>query len=124
DELARAVVAGHIIECGTQATGGNFSGFLELPRDATPLGFPLAEVSADGSFVVTKHAGTGGRVSVDTVTAQLVYEVQSTLYLGPDVTTDLASIRLDADGEDRVRVSGVRGPPPPETPKGWVNELG
>ncbi len=124
DELAGAVVAGHIIECGTQATGGNFSGFLDLPRDATPLGFPLAEVAADGSFVVTKNAGTGGLVSVDTVTAQLVYEVQSTLYLGPDVTTDLASIRLDAEGPDRVRVSGVRGTPPPEQLKVCVNELG
>src|SRR5689334_13880786 len=94
DELAGAVVAGHVIECGTQATGGNFSGFLELARDATPLGFPLAEIAADGSFVVTKHAGTGGRVSLDTVTAQLLYEVQSTQYLGPDVTTDLTSIEL------------------------------
>lgn len=124
DELAGAVVAGHIIECGTQATGGNFSGFLDLPRDATPLGFPLAEVAADGSFVVTKHAGTGGRVSVDTVTAQLVYEIQSTLYLGPDVTTDLASVRLTDEGEDRVGVSGVRGTPPPESLKVCVNELG
>jgi hypothetical protein len=124
DELAGAVVAGHIIECGTQATGGNFSGFLELPRTAEPLGFPLAEVAADGSFVVTKHAGTGGQVSVDTVTAQLVYEVQSTLYLGPDVTTDLASIRLTDEGPDRVGVSGVRGTPPPETLKVCVNELG
>jgi hypothetical protein len=124
DELAGAVVAGHIIECGTQATGGNFSGFLELARDATPLGFPIAEVEADGSFVVTKHAGTGGLVSVDTVTAQLLYEVQSTHYLGPDVTTDLASIQLAEDGPDRVRVSGVRGAAPPEQLKVCVNELG
>ncbi len=124
DELAGAVVAGHVIECGTQACGGNFSGFLDLPRDAAPLGFPLAEVAADGSFVVTKYTGTGGLVSVDTVTAQLVYEVQSTLYLGPDVTTDLASIRLADDGPDRVRVSGVRGTPPPEQLKVCVNELG
>jgi hypothetical protein len=124
DELAGAVVAGHIIECGTQATGGNFSGFLDLDRDATPLGFPLAEVAADGSFVVTKHPGTGGAVSRDTVTAQLLYEVQSTHYLGPDVTTDLASIRLSDDGPDRVRVSGVRGNRPPEQLKVCVNELG
>jgi hypothetical protein len=124
DELAGAVVAGHIIECGTQATGGNFSGFLELKRDATPLGFPIAEVAADGSFVVTKHAGTGGLVSTDTVTAQLLYEVQSTRYLGPDVTTDLASIRLGDDGPDRVRISGVRGFAPPEQLKVCVNELG
>jgi hypothetical protein len=124
DELAGAVVAGHIVECGTQATGGNFSGFLDLPRDATPLGFPLAEVAADGSFVVTKHPGTGGVVSLDTVTAQLLYEVQSTHYLGPDVTTDLASIRLTEDDPDRVRVSGVRGSAPPEQLKVCVNEVG
>ena len=124
DELAGAVVAGHIIECGTQATGGNFSGFLSLDRDSTPLGFPVAEVDADGSFVVTKHAGTGGLVSVDTVTAQLLYEVQSTHYLGPDVTTDLASIRLADDGPDRVRVSGVQGSAPPAQLKVCVNELG
>jgi hypothetical protein len=124
DELAGAVVAGHIIECGTQATGGNFSGFLELARDATPLGFPIAVVEADGSFVVTKHAGTGGMVSLDTVTAQLLYEVQSTHYLGPDVTVDLASIRLAEAGTDRVCVRGVRGSAPPEQLKVCVNELG
>jgi hypothetical protein len=124
DELAGAVVAGHIIECGTQATGGNFSGFLDLDRSAMPLGFPVAEIDADGSFVVTKQPGTGGIVSLDTVTAQLLYEVQSTQYLGPDVTTDLASIRLSEDGGDRVRVSGVRGSHPPEQLKVCVNELG
>jgi hypothetical protein len=124
DELAGAVVAGHIIECGTQATGGNFSGFLDLDRSAMPLGFPVAEIDADGSFVVTKQPGTGGIVSLDTVTAQLLYEVQSTQYLGPDVTTDLASILLSEDGADRVRVSGVRGSHPPEQLKVCVNELG
>jgi hypothetical protein len=124
DELAGAVAAGHIIECGTQATGGNFSGFLGLPRDATPLGFPLAEISADGSFVVTKHAGTGGAVTVDTITAQLVYEIQTEKYLGPDVTTDLTSITLEQVGPDRVAVSGVTGEAPPEQLKVCVNELG
>ncbi|WP_030483419.1 acyclic terpene utilization AtuA family protein [Nocardioides aequoreus] len=124
DELAGAVVAGHVVECGTQATGGNFSGFLDLPRDARPLGFPLAEVAADGSSVITKHEGTGGAVTVDTVTAQLMYEVQSRHYLGPDVTVDLDSVRLAQVGEDRVAVSGVRGLPPPETLKVCVNELG
>ena len=124
DELAGAVVAGHVIECGTQATGGNFSGFLDLDRDAIPLGFPLAEIAADGSCVVTKHDGTGGLVSMDTVTAQLLYEIQSTHYLGPDVTTDLASIRLADDGPDRVRISGVRGCAPPAALKVCVNELG
>ncbi|MEO5652949.1 MAG: acyclic terpene utilization AtuA family protein [Marmoricola sp.] len=124
DELAGAVVAGHVIECGTQATGGNFSGVLDLPRDAEPLGFPIAEIAADGSCVITKHDGTGGLVSVDTVTAQLMYEVQSERYLGPDVTVDLTSIELVPDGEDRVRVCGVRGEAPPAQLKVCVNELG
>ena len=124
DELAGAVVAGHVIECGTQATGGNFSGFLDLPRDAEPLGFPVAEIAADGSCVITKHPGTGGAVTVDTVTAQLMYEVQSQHYLGPDVTMDLGSLVLAPDGADRVRVSGARGYPPPEQLKVCVNELG
>ena len=108
DALAGAVVAGHVIECGCQATGGNFSGFADVER-SRPLGFPVAEVAADGSSVITKHAGTGGSVTVDSVTAQLLYEVQGTRYLGPDVTTDLTSIRLAAVGADRVGVTGVRG---------------
>ena len=124
DQLAGAVVAGHVIECGTQATGGNFSGFGELPRDATPLGFPIAEVASDGSSVITKHDGTGGQVTVDTVTAQLMYEIQSTRYLGPDVTTHLDSIRLAQDGPDRVSVTGVTGEAPPETLKVGLNLLG
>ena len=128
DELAGAVVAGHVLECGAQATGGNFSGFLTM-LDATadparPLGFPLAEISADGTSVLTKHRGTGGAVTIDTVTAQLMYEVQSAAYLGPDVTTHLDTIRLSDDGPDRVRVSGVRGTAPPERLKVCVNELG
>ncbi|WP_372735803.1 acyclic terpene utilization AtuA family protein [Nocardioides sp.] len=128
DELAGAVVAGHVIECGTQATGGNFSGFRQLIKSgmdpAQPLGFPIAEVAADGSCVITKHEGTGGAVTLDTVTAQLVYEIQSTRYLNPDVTTDLASIRLEQAGPDQVAISGVQGTPPPERLKVCVNELG
>ncbi len=130
DELAGAVVAGHVLECGCQATGGNFSGFRTMVSTsssgemARPLGFPLAEVSHDGSSVITKHDGTGGLVDVDTVTAQLLYEVQSTEYLGPDVTTHLDTIVLTDDGTDRVRVSGVRGSAPPERLKVGVNELG
>jgi hypothetical protein len=124
DELAGAVVAGHVLECGTQATGGNFSGFRSLPRRDRPLGFPIAEIAADGSSVITKHPGTGGAVTVDTVTAQLVYEIQSTRYLGPDVTTLLDTVRLDQEGEDRVAIGGVRGEPPPERLKVCVNELG
>ena len=128
DELAGAVVAGHVLECGTQATGGNFSGFrqlLALGVDPTlPLGFPLAEIAADGSCVITKHDGTGGAVTVDTVTAQLVYEVQSTRYLGPDVTTHLDSLSLAQVGPDRVAITGVRGEAPPARLKVCVNELG
>ncbi|MGZ4451084.1 MAG: acyclic terpene utilization AtuA family protein [Nocardioides sp.] len=124
DRLAAAVVAGHVLECGTQATGGNFSGFRSLPHHGLPLGFPLAEIAEDGTFVVTKHPGTGGAVTVDTVTAQLVYEIQSTRYLGPDVTTHLETVRLEQAGPDRVAVSGVVGSPPPPRLKVCVNELG
>jgi hypothetical protein len=131
DELAGAVVAGHVLECGCQATGGNFSGFGSVVSTgstdgalSTPLGFPLAEVASDGSSVITKHDDTGGRVTLDTVTAQLMYEVQSTAYPGPDVTTHLDTIVLSDDGPDRVRVSGVRGSGPPERLKVCVNELG
>lgn len=124
DALAGAVVAGHVLECGTQATGGNFSGFLDLPGRDRPLGFPLAEIAADGTSVITKHDGTGGAVTVDTVTAQLVYEIQSTRYLGPDVTTHLDSVRLHQEGPDRVAITGVRGDPPAPQLKVCVNELG
>jgi hypothetical protein len=128
DELAGAVVAGHVIECGTQATGGNFSGFRDLieagaPMDR-PLGFPIAEVAADGSSVITKHDGTGGAVTIDTVTAQLLYEIQTTRYLNPDVTARLDSIRLSDDGPDRVRISDVTGCAPPKRLKVAVNTLG
>jgi Acyclic terpene utilisation family protein AtuA len=124
DELAGAVVAGHVLECGCQATGGNFSGFRTIANPAQPLGFPLAEVSRDGSSVITKHDDSGGLVNVDTVTAQLMYEVQSADYLGPDVVTHLDTIELADDGPDRVRISGVRGSEPPERLKVCVNELG
>ena len=122
DQLAAAVVAGHIIECGAQASGGNFSGFqgieLGLP------GFPLAEISADGGVVISKHAGTGGAVTVDTVTAQLVYEITGDAYLGPDVTTHLASLTLAQEGPDRVAITGVAGSPPPATAKVCLNAIG
>jgi hypothetical protein len=124
DELAGAVVAGHVVECGTQATGGNFSGFLDLPHRDRPLGFPLAELHHDGSSVITKHDGTGGAVTVDTVTAQLLYEIQSERYLNPDVTVRLDTIALSQEAEDRVRISGTVGEQPPERLKVCVNELG
>ncbi len=123
DELAGAVVAGHIIECGTQCTGGNFAFFEEVPG-IERLGFPIAEIHADGSSVITKHPGTGGLVSVDTVTAQLLYEIQGLQYHNPDASVWFNSIRLAPDGADRVRVHGVRGMPGPATTKVCVNYLG
>jgi hypothetical protein len=123
DALAGATVAGHILECGAQATGGNFSFFTELPDGGRRPGFPIAEVHADGSCVITKHPGTGGAVTVDTVTAQLVYEVGAPAYLGPDVVTHLDTVRLEPEGPDRVRVSGARGTPPPPTVKVGVSTL-
>jgi len=121
--LAGAVVAGHVTECGIQATGGNFSFFTEVP-DLTYAGFPLAEIHADGSAVITKHPGTGGQVSVDTVTAQLLYEVTGARYANPDVTARMDTIELSPDGADRVRISGVAGEPPPPTLKVSLNSIG
>ncbi|GAA1675754.1 hypothetical protein MMUR_58630 [Mycolicibacterium murale] len=123
DRLAGAVIAGHVIECGTQATGGNFAFFGEVP-DLMHPGFPLAEIHADGSVVITKHPGTGGAVSTDTVTAQLLYEVTGARYANPDVTARLDSVRLHADGPDRVHITGVTGEPPPPTLKVSLNSIG
>jgi hypothetical protein len=122
DRLAGAAVAGHIIECSGQATGGNYPFIEEIPS-FHKLGFPIAEIYADGSAVITKHPGTGGRVSVGTVTAQLLYEIQSPSYLTPDVTARFDTIRLSDTGKDRVRVSGVKGAPPPPTTKVCLNNL-
>ncbi|WP_433451053.1 acyclic terpene utilization AtuA family protein [Streptomyces sp. CA-142005] len=122
DPLAGAVVAGHVLECGTQATGGNYAFFRE--GDVHRPGFPLAEVHADGSSVVTKHPGTGGLVDVGTVTAQLLYETGGGRYAGPDVTARLDTVRLSQDGPDRVRIEGVRGEAPPPTLKVGLNRLG
>jgi Acyclic terpene utilisation family protein AtuA len=123
DQLAGAVAAGHIIECGAQATGGNYAFFTEID-DLTHPGFPLAEVRADGSSVITKHPGTGGAVSVGTVTAQMLYEITGARYANPDVTLRVDTIQLSTQGPDRVRVSGVRGEPPPETLKVSLNTIG
>ncbi|MFI5667031.1 acyclic terpene utilization AtuA family protein [Streptomyces sp. NPDC051704] len=128
DRLAGAVVAGHVLECGTQATGGNYSFFTA--HDVRRPGFPLAEIAEDGSSVITKHPGTGGVVSVGTVTAQLLYETQGPRYLGPDVTARLDTARLAQADADRVSISGVVGEAPPATLKvgvtrigGWRNEV-
>ena len=120
DQLAGATVAGHVLECGTQATGGNYSFFTEL-LDADPaaldaIGFPLAEIASDGSAVVTKHPGTGGAVTVETVTEQLLYECTGIAYGGPDVVSRFDRLVLTQQGPDRVAVSGARG----EAPSGWL----
>ncbi|MCX4763007.1 DUF1446 domain-containing protein [Streptomyces sp. NBC_01275] len=149
DRLAGAVVAGHVLECGTQATGGNYAFFRETSlrggglggeglrdgglrdgglregrRDLRRPGFPLAEIHADGSSVITKHPGTGGFVDVGTVTAQLLYETGPARYAGPDVTARLDAVRLTQDGPDRVRIDGVRGEAPPPTLKVGRTRLG
>lgn len=121
DALAGAVAAGHIIECGTQATGGNYAFF---PPDLDHPGFPIAEIGADGSAVITKHPGTGGLVDTGTVTAQLLYEITGARYANPDVTLRMDSVTLHQDGPDRVRVSGARGEAPPPTLKVSLNSIG
>jgi Acyclic terpene utilisation family protein AtuA len=123
DALAGAVAAGHVIECGPQATGGNYS-FLNEISDRRYPGFPVAEVAADGSSVITKHDGTGGLVSVGTVTAQLLYEIGGPAYLNPDVVAHFDTIRLAQAGPDRVALTGTRGSPPPDTLKVALNMLG
>jgi hypothetical protein len=129
DALAGAVAAGHVIECGPHATGGNFSGFRSVTDLAQP-GFPIAEIAADGSSLITKDPGTGGAVTEDTVTAQLLYEIGEPAYLNPDVTTHLDTAQLTDLGDDRVQIRGVRGSAPPATTKvaitavgGWQNSV-
>jgi hypothetical protein len=123
DALAGAVAAGHIIECGAQATGGNYAFFTEV-ADLSHPGFPLAEIYPDGSSVITKHPGTGGAVSIGTVTAQMLYEITGARYANPDVTLRVDTIELSDDGPDRVRIGGVKGEPPPPTLKVSLNSIG
>ena len=124
DALAGAVAAGHVLECGAQATGGNYSFVREEVAQPVHPGFPLAEVAPDGSAVITKHPGTGGAVTVGTVTAQLLYEIAGPHYPGPDVVTDFSSIALSQEGPDRVRMSGARGSAPSGRLKVALNMLG
>ncbi|KQU37495.1 acyclic terpene utilization AtuA family protein [Rhodococcus sp. Leaf233] len=123
DALAGAVIAGHVIECGTQATGGNYSFFTEIADMSRP-GFPIAEIEADGSSVITKHEGTGGAVSVGTVTAQLLYEITGGRYANPDVTARIDTAVLAQESSNRVSISGVTGEAPPPTYKVSLNALG
>ena len=123
DAMAGAVAAGHVIECGTQATGGNYSFFTEIPG-LERTGFPIAEIEADGSSIITKHPGTGGAVTVGTVTSQLLYEIGPPGYLGPDVTARFDTMQLSQEGPDRVRISGTRGERPPGHLKVSMNAWG
>lgn len=116
DRLAAATVAGHILECGAQATGGNYTDFLEVPlwSEKGWFGYPIVEIDESGDFVVTKHEGTAGLVNVKSITEQLLYEIgDPKAYLTPDVTCDFTSVRLEEVGRDRVRVSGAKGFPAP-----------
>ncbi|MEI2642953.1 MAG: acyclic terpene utilization AtuA family protein [Candidatus Nanopelagicales bacterium] len=123
DAMAGALVAGHVIECGAQASGGNYPFFREVPG-LEHVGFPIAEVAADGTSVITKHPDTGGLVSPGTVTAQLLYEVGDEHYLNPDVSARFDTIEIDQVGRDRVRLSGIRGESAPDTLKVGINYLG
>ena len=129
DAIAGAVVAGHVIECGAQCCGGNYAFFEDVP-DRDRIGFPLAELHGDGSSVITKHPGTGGMVTVGTVTAQLLYEIGGPRYLSPDAVARFDTIGLSQEGPDRVRIAPVRGEAPPDTLKvtanldaGWRNAM-
>jgi hypothetical protein len=123
DELAGATLAGHVIECGAQATGGNYAFFADIPELTRP-GFPVAEIAADGSCVITKQPGTGGAVTVGTVTAQLLYEVSGPRYPVPDVVVRIDTARLEGAGPDRVRITGVRGEPAPAKAKALLTYPG
>ena len=123
DQLAGALAAGHIIECGAQATGGNYAFFQEV-KTFKNIGYPIAEIHEDGSCVVTKHKNTGGLVSVGTVTAQLLYEISSTEYLNPDVTGHFNTLKMKQIDDDRVMISGCKGSPPPATHKVCINLAG
>ncbi len=123
DRLAGAAAAGHIIECSAQATGGNYSFIEEIPSYRN-IGFPIAEVYSDGSSVITKHPGTGGLVSIGTVTAQLVYEIREPRYLTPDVSVRFDTIQISQESKDRVHIHGVCGEPPSDKSKVCINNLG
>jgi hypothetical protein len=123
DALAGALAAGHVIECGQQATGGNYAFFQEVPSFDNP-GYPIAEIEADGNFTITKHPGTGGLVSVGTVKSQLLYEIGDPAYKNPDVIGHFDTLSIEQVGEDRVYVSGCKGSCPPPSHKVCINTLG
>lgn len=130
--LAHALIAGHLIECNSYITGGSFTGFEKelLKINCTNLGFPIAEIEADGQFVITKETNAGGPASIETVTARLIYEIQGPYCYNLDVTANLEGVKLVQEEQNRVRVSGIVGSPPPSTTKvgitakgGWQSEF-
>lgn len=123
DALAGALAAGHIIECGCQATGGNYSFFKEVPSFDN-VGYPIAEIFEDGSFNITKHSNTGGLVSVGTVTAQLLYEISSPAYINPDVVAHFDTLKIEEIEKDKVFITGCRGSSPPNKHKVCINLAG
>ncbi|MEC7912515.1 MAG: acyclic terpene utilization AtuA family protein [Pseudomonadota bacterium] len=123
DALAGALTAGHIIECGCQATGGNYSFFQEVPSFDN-VGYPIAEIKSDGSFYITKHPGTGGLVSTGTITAQLLYEISSPAYLNPDVIAHFDTLKIEQESKNRVYISGCRGSSPTNSHKVCINLAG
>ncbi|KAJ5647178.1 DUF1446 domain protein [Penicillium lividum] len=126
NSLARALIAGHLIECSGYATGGNFVGFKKLLRERKHinLGFPIAEIEADGTFTVSKEQDSGGCVTVESLTSQLVYEIQGPFYMNSDVVANLSDVSLETVGPDMVRVSGIQGSPPPPTTKVGITTSG
>jgi hypothetical protein len=121
DQLAQSLVAGHLIECSAYACGGNFSGFTNYDLEIfVDPGFPIAEIDSDGTAVITKHEGTGGMVTTETVRTQFLYELQGSIYLHSDVKAYLNDVKIEQVGKDRVKLSGIRGAPPPPTTKAAI----
>jgi hypothetical protein len=121
NQIAGSLVAGHLIECSSYVCGGYYSGFKNLFEGCEDIGFPIAEIFQDGSCVITKEEGTGGEISIGTVTSQLLYEIQGPRYYGSDVVANLEGIEMKQEGKDRVLVSGIVGEAPPSTTKVGVS---
>ncbi len=123
DLLAAGTVAGHILECGAQSTGGNYTRWWDVP-DYANIGYPIVEAFKDGSFVLTKHEGTGGLINIQSVSEQLLYEMgEPTNYITPDCVVDFTTVELEEDGENRVRISGVKGGPATDSYKVSINHF-
>lgn len=124
DQIAGALMAGHLIECSSYACGGYASNFKDLFDGCENIGFPIVTVNFDGSSILTKEPGTGGEMSVISASSQLLYEIQGPLYYGSDVVANLEGIKMTQLGKDKVLFDGVRGGPPPTTTKVGVTAVG